>query len=447
MLGALIDSILYPGEIQAMVNMKYGGHFSGVKAFKGRLEDLPADISDWDFCYAVLNKVSRSFALVIQELPETLKDGVCIFYLVLRGLDSVEDDQDVELGLKLKYLRRFSEEVLTDPTWSIDNVGDTDDYRYLMTKFDRVTRCYQSLSSGFQKTIADITTRMGNGMADFVEKEKVVTTADYDLYCHYVAGLVGIGLIQLFSESGLEDPQLREEEELANRMGLFLQKTNIIRDYLEDLDVGRVWWPVEVYQRHGFADISDIRANPSSPEAQAVLQDLVCNAVELIPDCLRFMSLLKHPQIFKFCAIPQVMAIATLEKLYNNPRVYTGVVKIRKGTSCYLILHTENMAALNDIFADYSRRILYRVNDTDYNAEVTRSRLREAIDAARLDPSTPAEYGYGLLPYTRDCLQHNIRPVLATTLAAGGLYYAFKKGWLQRPIEEITNRFISLPSP
>ncbi len=37
-------------------------------------------------------QVSRSFAVVIQQLPQELQDPVCIFYLVLRGLDSVEDD-------------------------------------------------------------------------------------------------------------------------------------------------------------------------------------------------------------------------------------------------------------------------------------------------------------------------------------------------------------------
>jgi len=30
-------------------------------------------------------------------------------------------------------------------------------------------------------------------------------------------------------------------------MGLFLQKTNIIRDYLEDLDSGRTFWPDEIW--------------------------------------------------------------------------------------------------------------------------------------------------------------------------------------------------------
>lgn len=61
---------------------------------------------------------------------------------------------------------------------------------------------------------------------------QVVTVAEYNLYCHYVAGLVGVGLSQLFAASGLEDAQFADLEGLSNHMGLFLQKTNIIRDYL-----------------------------------------------------------------------------------------------------------------------------------------------------------------------------------------------------------------------
>lgn len=32
---------------------------------------------------------------------------------------------------------------------------------------------------------------------------------EYDLYCHYVAGLVGEGLTRMFAESGLEDARVR----------------------------------------------------------------------------------------------------------------------------------------------------------------------------------------------------------------------------------------------
>ena len=60
-------------------------------------------------------------------------------------------------------------------------------------------------------------------MAEFQQKS-VITIADYNLYCHYVAGLVGIGLSELFAASGLENPRFKELTELSNSMGLFLQK-------------------------------------------------------------------------------------------------------------------------------------------------------------------------------------------------------------------------------
>jgi len=65
-------------------------------------------------------------------------------------------------------------------------------------------------------------------------------------YCHYVAGLVGIGLSRLFSVSKLEDAAVGSNTKLSNSMGLFLQKTNIIRDYLEDVQLGRHFWPWQV---------------------------------------------------------------------------------------------------------------------------------------------------------------------------------------------------------
>ena len=82
-------------------------------------------------------------------------------------------------------------------------------------------------------------------MCVFLEKD-VGSLAEWDEYCHYVAGLVGIGLSRIFAASGLEDSVVGKDQVLANSMGLFLQKTNIIRDYLEDIVQGRKFWPKEV---------------------------------------------------------------------------------------------------------------------------------------------------------------------------------------------------------
>ena len=57
---------------------------------------------------------------------------------------------------------------------------------------------------------------------------------------------MGIGLSRLFTASRMEDTIVGEDTRLSNSMGLFLQKTNIIRDYLEDVLLEREFWPKEV---------------------------------------------------------------------------------------------------------------------------------------------------------------------------------------------------------
>lgn len=48
-----------------------------------------------------------SFAVVIQQLGQPLRDAVCIFYLVLRGLDTVEDDMALAEDVKVPALLDF----------------------------------------------------------------------------------------------------------------------------------------------------------------------------------------------------------------------------------------------------------------------------------------------------------------------------------------------------
>jgi farnesyl-diphosphate farnesyltransferase len=96
---------------------------------------------------------------------------------------------------------------------------------------------------------------MGNGMADYAKMAdsnangiSVRTIKDYELYCHYVAGLVGEGLTRLFVKANLVNPALLlQKPELMESMGQLLQQTNIIRDIREDYDAKRYFWPKEVW--------------------------------------------------------------------------------------------------------------------------------------------------------------------------------------------------------
>lgn len=51
------------------------------------------------------------------------------------------------------------------------------------------------------------------------------------------------------------------------------------------------------------------------------------------------------------------MAIATLSTCYNNPLVFQGVVKIRKGQAVTLMMDATNMGAVQSIIAQYSQEV------------------------------------------------------------------------------------------
>jgi hypothetical protein len=86
--------------------------------------------------------------------------------------------------------------------------------------------------------------------------------------------------LQLFSESGLEDADLSAKEGLANHMGLFLQKTNIIRDYLEDINE----LPAPRHaQKSLFANCFTLSFPPLPPPPQPVLPSLSRLLVTPIP--------------------------------------------------------------------------------------------------------------------------------------------------------------------
>ena len=170
-------------------------------------------------------------------------------------------------------------------------------------------------------------------------------------------------------------------------------------------------------------DLGELATPEARPRAVACLNELVTDALECVPECMQYMTMLKvcrhhrhrhrrlhlyssnrlghhhphHPlllilfvlapplplaqteEVFRFCAIPQVMAIATLADLYDNPKVFTGVVKIRKGMAAKLILDTKSTGGLHKWFYYLASDILRRVKKSDPSAAKTRQICRTII--------------------------------------------------------------------
>ena len=52
--------------------------------------------------------------------------------------------------------------------------------------------------------------------------------------------------------------------------------------------------------------LSDFKQQRKRKDAVLCLNELITNALELVPDCMKYMSRLHNQSVFNFCAIPQV---------------------------------------------------------------------------------------------------------------------------------------------
>ncbi|KAJ7625765.1 farnesyl-diphosphate farnesyltransferase [Roridomyces roridus] len=343
--------------------------------------DRPSMRRCWDF----LDLTSRTFAAVVKGLEGDMARVVCLFYLVLRGLDTVEDDMTLPMSLKDPMLRNFYKHSV-EPGFCFTGSGPDEKDRQLLVEYNVVVEELQLLPEAYRSAILSIAAKMGAGMADFAARaasEKtpanIETIADYDLYCHYVAGLVGEGLSLLFSASGKESPHLGAQLEISNSMGLLLQKTNITRDFREDVDERRYFWPREIWANPmyggGFSAMEEMCLPPKGTEsapgvrdrAQWVQSAMVLDGLRHATDSLDYLRMLKNQSIFNFCAIPATMAMATLELCFMNPRMFGQNVKIRKAVAASLIMRSTNPREVSYIFREYARKIHARALPHDPN--------------------------------------------------------------------------------
>ena len=304
---------------------------------------------------------SRSFSSVIQELHHELLVPIALFYLILRALDTIEDDMTIPLEKKVSLLRNFHQ-VTEKEAWSFNDNGPDEKDRDLLVQYDVVVTEYRKIKAAYREIINDITAKMGAGMADYCNnaehnKNGVNTVKDYDLYCHYVAGLVGNGLTRLFVESGLANPALLERPRLQEAMGLFLQKTNIIRDVKEDFDDKRRFWPKEIWSKH-VTNFEDLFAPENLDAALNCSSEMVLDSLFHADECLFYLAGLKEQSVFNFAAIPQSMAIATLDLVFRNPQIFKRNVKITKGAACRTMMEsTQNLRKVCEVFRGYARSI------------------------------------------------------------------------------------------
>jgi phytoene synthase len=199
------------------------------------------------YCEDVCRRAGSSFTLSFRLLPAPRRRAMTALYAFCRAVDDVVDD-------------------ITDPVpaytvlaWWRDEIGRlyAGAPRHPVTQaLQPAVRDYGLPREHFEAVI--------DGMAMDLQHAGFADFESLRLYCHRVAGVVGLLSARIF---GYTDAAT---ETYADRLGLALQLTNIIRDVGEDAMRGRIYLPADEMRAHGVLH-DDVLARRETPEFLALM--------------------------------------------------------------------------------------------------------------------------------------------------------------------------------
>ena len=218
---------------------------STVAVMRSDTESVAASYSE---CARIARASRSSFYLAFFGLRKEKRNALCALYAFMRLVDNVSDEPG-DLDSKRNGLARWRamlDEAIAGRTSAspiLPALADT------IVRFEIPSRYFHDLILGAEM---DLT---------------VSSYATFDRlseYCYRVAGTVGLTCLHVF---GFRDPKAPD---LAERLGLAFQLTNIIRDVRADFDMGRAYLPAEDLERFGVSEPQ--LSGPLTPQMRELLE-------------------------------------------------------------------------------------------------------------------------------------------------------------------------------
>lgn len=178
----------------------------------------------FEYCRDVCRKRARNFYYGLKISPEPQRSALYTLYAWMRHADDLADEAHIDhRDEKLRQIETFRAETVAalqgnPPTSSLLWIALAD-----------VSARFQLPAQPFHDTL--------DGQLDDLNRVEYATFADLERYCQRVASTVGLLCIEIWGYRDGRAPQLAIER------GIAFQLTNILRDYKQDYDGGRVYLP------------------------------------------------------------------------------------------------------------------------------------------------------------------------------------------------------------
>ena len=311
-------------------------------ALADRYVDEPERTADDDeIQHYLLQRVSRTFALTIPQLPQALARVVANAYLLCRISDTIEDEAQLSADQKHRYCEQLIDVIGGDlaPTHfsgellPLLSAHTSAAERQLIQHTPNVIRITRSFSQNQRDALKRCLGIMTRGMAQFQQESSLrglVDVAELGRYCYVVAGVVGEMLTRLFCDYSEDIAKNRDAlMRLSVSFGQGLQMTNILKDLWDDHARGACWLPRDVFARSGF-DLTELTPGSYRDSFGEGLAKLIALAHSHLRDALAYTLFIpaRETGIRNFCLWAIGMALLTLRRI-NERRNFTRGAEVK----------------------------------------------------------------------------------------------------------------------
>lgn len=222
-------------------------------------------------CALITKQRARNFYYGLRLTPDPKRSAIYSVYAWMRHADDLADSDAGGEGVdaRLRSLRAFADTTRK----ALDNSNDIHDP--VLKAFTQTVHTYRLDDRDIQGMIDGLETDLRIEIESAASHAEPMFTdrAGFEQYCYRVASTVGRVCVRIWGliDDADEDEALR----LAVERGLAFQTTNILRDFREDFDGGRVYLPEELFQRHAIRP-AQLRAWTSPVQCAS----LVCEACD-----------------------------------------------------------------------------------------------------------------------------------------------------------------------
>ena len=213
----------------------------------------PKNKNEVMYSYAECRRVARAsasnFYYAFFMLPAEKRDALCALYAFMRLVDDVSDTVGSAAD-KQRGLARWRAALDAAVSGDVSGHPILPAFANTIERFKIPPRYFHDLISGAEM---DLT------IGDYPTFDRLRE------YCYRVAGTVGLTCLHVF---GFTDPHAPD---LAEKLGIAFQLTNMIRDVRADYEMGRIYLPFEDLNQFGVRP-DTLSPGPATPEIRELLE-------------------------------------------------------------------------------------------------------------------------------------------------------------------------------